>query len=335
MLGTEVVVGGMKGELDVAHTRAFTSYPFSRREAVSLQATKCAAEWADVNPKRTPLVGTRMTSHRSTVTLAVATLFCVLLLAGCATGPMTQLVVEETYVIESEGDAARQTQARVTVIDQGEPSFVASPVRVQACDGSRLLFRRVTETTYKGQQADKGKEKKTRIRRVPVFEEIHPLDGLYIRQLEIRNDTRHVLSLNRMEAVLVDAAGNDNEGIAKAELPHYLRHARPCRSTEEIIDRLRSMKFLGSNIRLRPGRAGHVLVAFPGIDKRILGDWTLELYGVPVETNAAGEVSQVRSFSLPLVSRGYRTTREMRKDSTFGPWRETQRSVTEIRSGTR
>ena len=316
-------------------TRVFTSDTDSCQRSVRLQGMNCAAD--GIAPKSQPALprGIGPTKIWSKALLPVTLLVSVLLLAGCATGPMTQFVVEETYVMESVGDTSRQTQGRVTVIDQGEPSFVASPVRVQACDGSRLLFRTVKETSYSEEQSEEDQEKETRIRRLPIFEEVNPLEGLYLRQLEIRNDTRHVLSLRRIEAVLLDAAGNDNEGISKAELGHYLRHIRPCHSTEELIDRLRSVKFLGSNIQLRPGRSGQVFVAFPGIDQRILGDWTLELYGVPVETNEAGEVSRVSSFAFPLLSRGYRTTRELYKDTTFGPWREIKRSVVEIESGIR
>ena len=317
------------------NTHASAIFPVACQRAVRLRAAKCAAEWiASKSPR--PLSRSIMAAnHWYTATLSVALLACVLPLAGCATGPVTQLVVEETYTLESVGDASRQREGSVTVIDQREPSFVASPVRVQACDGSRLLFRTVKETTYTKTKSDGDRKKRAPVRRLPVFEDVNPFRDLYIRQLEIRNDTGHVLSLNRIEAVLLDAAGNDNEGITKAELGHYLRHARPCRSTEEIIERLRSVKFLGSNIRLRPGRSAQVFVAFPGIDQRILGDWTLELHGVPVETNAAGEVSHVSSFAFPLVARGYRTTREMYKETTFSPWREIKRTVREIQPDTR
>ena len=211
--------------------------------------------------------------------------------------------------------------------DLGEQSQVVAPVRVQDCKGGRLLFRTVEKKSGK-----KGKERIHAERR-RVMTEVDPFRYLYVRRLKIRNGAEHVLSLSDIEAVLLDAAGNDNEGLTKSAIAHYLRSVRPCPSTEAVIASLRSLKFLGSNIRIRPGRVTQVLVAFSGIDKRVLGDWTLELHGFPVSTDAAGRVSRVTSFSFPLKARGFRTTIERRKETTFGPWREINRTVEEIEPG--
>ena len=248
----------------------------------------------------------------------------VLLLFGCATGPQTQVLVRDSFVMEAVDGTSKQTLGGVTAEDLGEQADVVPPVRVQACKGSRLLFREVKQRDKKG---------KTHTKRRPVFVEVDPFRNLHVRRLKIRNDTEHVLSLKRIEAVFVDAAGNDNEGMTRATLRRYLRSARPCPSTRAVVASLRSLKFLGSNIRLRPGRVTQVLAVFSGIDRRILGDWTLELHGVPVETDPAGRVSRVASLSFPFRTRGYRTTVERRKETTFGPWQELSRKVEEIDPG--
>ena len=258
--------------------------------------------------------------------LVPATLFMlVLLLFGCASGPQDQTVVQETFAIEAISGTSKQSSGGVTVEDLGEQAQIVPPVRVQACKGRRLLFRTVEKKRKKGG--------KTYTERRPVYTEVDPFHRLHVRRLKIRNDTEHVLYLDRIGAVLVDAAGNDNEGMSKSMLRHYLRSVRPCPSTEAVIVSLRSLRFIGANIRIRPGRVTQVLVVFSGINKRILGDWVLELHGVPVDTDPAGRVSRVASFSFPYAARGFRTTIERRKETTFGPWREISRTVKEIEPG--
>ena len=40
--------------------------------------------------------------------------------------------------------------------------------------------------------------------------DIDPLQGIYVRGLRVTNNTPNVLRLSRADAVMVDAAGNDN-----------------------------------------------------------------------------------------------------------------------------
>ena len=245
-------------------------------------------------------------------------------LSGCASGPQTRVVVRESFSIVAIGDKSSLTKGRITIEDMGELSHIIPPVRVQACEGSFLKYSRVKATTGKG---------KTHTKRRPVFEAVDPLRHLYVRRLKIRNDAEHILHLDRAETVLVDAAGNDNKGMTKGQLRRFWRAARPCPSTRRVIASLRGLKFLGSNIRILPGRVARVLVAFPRIDKRILGDWALEIHGLPVDTDNTGKISRVASFAFPLASRGYRTTIEMRKEELLAPWREISRRTEAIKPG--
>ena len=133
-----------------------------------------------------------------------------------------------------------------------------------------------------------------------------------------------------MSSSPVDAAGNDNELMTRSALRHDLLARRPCRSTEALIDSLRSVKLLGANIRIRPDRATILLAAFTGVDESILGDWTLDLHEVPVETDPAGEVLHAASFEFPLLGRGYRTTTRLRRERWFDSWKETHRTTEEV-----
>ena len=171
------------------------------------------------------------------------------------------------------------------------------------------------------------------IQTIPVYETVHPFDGLYLRKLKITNSTKHNIRLNRVDAVLVDAAGNDNELMTRSVLRHDLLARRPCRSTEALIESLRSVKLPGANIRIRPGRATELLAAFTGVDESILGDWTLELHEVPVETDPAGEVLYPASVEFPLLARGYRTTTRLRRERWFDSWKGTHRTTEKVGPG--
>ena len=260
---------------------------------------------------------------RHCLLMAIPSLF----LIGCASGPQTRVVVRDIFSLKAVVDKSEQTKGRVSIKDMGELSRIVPRVRVQACEGSFLKFRKVKVKTKK------DKKEKPRIKRRPVFEMVNPIQDLYIRELKIRNDAEHILYLNLVEAVLVDAAGNDNAGMAGEQLRRFWRANRPCSSTRHVIKSLWGLKFLGNNIRILPGRVVRVLAAFPRIDKRILGDWTLEIHGLPVETDQVGKASRISSFAFPLISRGYRTTIEMRKEELFAPWREINRKTEEIRPG--
>ena len=243
---------------------------------------------------------------------------------GCTTGPEVKTVVRETFSIEAIDSTSRQTIGNVTVEDLGETRGVVTSVQVQACDGPLPVGREVERRTTKGEKY---------IETIPVYETVDPFNGLYVRKLKITNSTKHNIRLNHVDAVLVDAAGNDNELMTRSALRHDLRARRPCRSTEALIDNLRSVKLLGADIRIRPGRATVLLAAFTGVDESILGDWTLELHEVPVEMGPAGEVLHAASFEFPLLAKGYRTTTRLRRERWFDSWKEIHRTTEEIGPG--
>ena len=265
----------------------------------------------------------RSSAHTPSLALRLALVLTVAALGGgCASDgePRFRTVVADTFAIEAVGGASKQTKQRITVEDMGEAQQVVRPMQVQACDGPHLRY-------------DEKKTKSGRIRQVPVYETVDPLQGIYVRRLKISNDTNNVMRLDRIDVVLVDAAGNDNEGMSKDVLQQNIKAARPCSSTQALVNSLRSLKILGSDARIRPGRRVEMLAAFASVDKSIVGDWTLEMNDFPVATNQAGEVTQVTSFKYPFVSKGYRTSIKYRKDSFFSPWVEVDRETEEIDPG--
>ena len=249
-------------------------------------------------------------------------LLIVMFLGGCETTPQLRSIVRDTYSVEAIGDTQKQTKESVTVEDFGEARQVLPPVRVQACNGPHLLF---DEREYIDSEGNR------RIRRIPVYETVDPLSGVYVRRLKITNGTEHNLRLGQTETVLVDAAGTERDGLVKGELAQNIRAGRPCASTNALIQNISTLKVLGSgDTRIRPGREDTFLVAFSGVDKSVTGDWTLELIDFPVATNEAAEVIRVTSFRFPLEAKGYRTTIQQRKESLFAPWEEIGRNTEEI-----
>ena len=84
---------------------------------------------------------------------------------------------------------------------------------------------------------------------------------------------------------------------------------------------------------MRPGRVTELYAALSGVDERIIGDWTLELHEVPVSFDLTGRVLRVATFEFPLVSRGFRTTKVLRKERLLEPWKVIHRATEEILPG--
>ena len=258
---------------------------------------------------------------------------------GCASTPKVRSVVQDTYVIEAVEGTQNQTKENITVVDLGEAQKVVQPVRVQACAGDKHRIKvtrkytgtvSLTETlgekhvleardkikTYKDKD-EKGNN--VIITEAPIYEDINPLLNHYVRRFKITNDTEHTLRLDRVDVVLIDGAGNDLEGLDKETLEQNIRAERPCSSSDVLIRTMGSLKLLGADTRVRPGRESTFLAVFHEVDKSILGDWTLELIDVPVATNEAGQVTRVTSFQFPLTAKLYRTTIQQRKEGFMSP----------------
>ena len=248
-------------------------------------------------------------------------LILVVLAGGCETTPEFRSVVRDTYSVEAVRGSEQQIQENITVEDMGEAQGIVQPTEVQACNGSHLLAAKKRE---------KDSDGNVFVRRVPVYEIVDPLSGIYLRRLRITNDTQHTLRLAGVDPVLVDGAGNDREGMDRETLAHLIRAARPCSSTYALIQTLESLKLLGADIRIRPGRKTTVMAAFSGVDKTITGDWTLELNDFSVGPDQETQVVRMTSFRIPLAARGFRTTIQQRREGMFSRWEEVSRSTEEI-----
>lgn len=152
-----------------------------------------------------------------------------ILVAGCETTPQARTLVLHTYLIKSVGNAQKQTKENITVQDMCEAKQVVRPVRVQACGGTRLLFKQREATRRRD-----GRRYKE-VRSVPVFETVDPLRGICVRWVKITNNSEHNPVFSRLDPVLVDCAGNDLEGLRAEVLIQNIRAGRPCSSTHALI----------------------------------------------------------------------------------------------------
>lgn len=242
---------------------------------------------------------------------------CAALLTACiASEPQTRVRTLDSFAIVTVEDQKAQKVDEVAIQDMGEVKDLIRPIQIQACEGSRLLFKEVR--TSQG------------IRRERVMVTVDPLLGVYVRRLRVTNDTTNVLNLNRADAVLVDAAGNDNE-LADTEIITQNILARfPCGTGQAAANTLRPLKMLGSDVRIRPGREVTFYAMFLNVDPSIVGDWILELNDFPVQTDAKGEVSKVAQFKFDLIAKGFRTRITEKKMGLLSPWVETDRATEEL-----
>ncbi len=244
------------------------------------------------------------------------------ILAGCATEPVTRVLLVDTYdIVAADDNERKQEKSNVIIEDQGEVEDLIQPVRVQDCIGAHYLYE---ETEYRDRNGQ------IRIRRTPVMVDVDPLQGVYVRRLRVTNNTSNVLRLNRADAVMVDAAGNDNEMADFQILAQNIKASLPCPSGDAVARTLRPLKILGADVRIRPGRETTFYAMFLNVDKSIVGDWVLELNDFPVETNQVGDVSRVEAFKFLLVSKGFRTEITQQRANLFYPWTEIERTTVEI-----
>ena len=252
-----------------------------------------------------------------------AAIGCILFLTACATTePVTRVLTFDAFEIVSADDhRKKQEKSNVIMEDQGEAEDVLQAVQVHDCDGANYRYE-VSEYT--------DREGRRQTRRTPVMVDVNPLQGVYVRRLRVTNNSPNVLRLSRADAVMVDPAGNDNELADLQILAQNIKADLPCPSGDAVTRNLRTLKILGADVRIRPGREVTFFVMFPSVDKSIVGDWILELNDFPVETDEVGDVSRVEAFKFPLVSKGFRTEVTQRKAGLFAPWVEVGRNTFEI-----
>ena len=257
----------------------------------------------------------------SIIARPILLILTVMFVGNCASYPQVRTIVRDSYVLEMVSDDKVVTKENITVEDVGEAKEAIAPLQVQKCVGTQLVVK-VKERKDKEGNVVERKE-------LPVYEDVYPLLDHYVRRLRVTNNTEHTLRLDRVDVVLIDGAGKDWEGLDKETLEQNIRAKRPCSSTGKLVESLSSLKLLGADTRVRPGRESTFLAVFKTVDKTILGDWALELIDVPVATNEAGQVTRVTSFEFPLIAKHYQTTIQQSKQSLMAPWKETGRSTKE------
>jgi len=255
------------------------------------------------------------TTNRKTILVASA----LLLFAGCASGPQYKSKTITEYVLtEDSKDRSQTTMDNVTIEDLGDAGEVVAPLKVHACRGGNLLYKKKSECNLSGRCWDV---------KVPAYESISLLQNAHLRKIKIHNNTEHMLVLDRADAVLVDPAGGEHSFADKGELADEIENNRPCTSTRKLVAQVKKVKLFGDTMRIRPGRNKLMYIAFPRLKIDMPGEWRLEMHNIPVETDAAGNISKAVSFEFPFLMKEIKTKFDYKKDGFFSSWVEVNRTV--------
>jgi hypothetical protein len=140
-----------------------------------------------------------------------------------------------------------------------------------------------------------------------VEEFIIPKNGL-LEKLLITNNTDHVIRLSNTVIVAFDPSGNQYQVLSKDEIKAQLQLGRACPSTNQLINRLSTVKFFDRNTELLPNMTTAGFLYYMPQDWHIPGTWKLTIYDFPVETEASGVVKKTISFDFRTVLKKYKDT---------------------------
>ncbi|MHB1685950.1 MAG: hypothetical protein ACYCVH_01010 [Ignavibacteriaceae bacterium] len=140
-----------------------------------------------------------------------------------------------------------------------------------------------------------------------VDEYIVPKNGL-LEKLLITNNTNHVIRFNNTVMVAFDPAGNQYPIMSKDEIKAQLQQERPCPSTNQLINKLNTIKFFDRNTELLPNMTTAGFIYYMPQDMRIPGTWKLTIYDFPVETDASGVVKKTIAFDFRSVEKKFKDT---------------------------
>ena len=216
--------------------------------------------------------------------LALFSISSLIVITGC--GP-------STYTLERYGfdpyspTEAKQTKENITIerVDLKEipPEF---KMVVQGCNAAGQTLVNQDNTPYM------------------VNELVLPKNGL-LEKLLITNNTDHVIRLNNTVMVAFDPAGNQYPTLTKDEIKAQLQSERYCSSTNQLINRINTIKFFDRNTELLPNMTTSGYIYVIPQDWKIPGIWKLSIYDFPVETEASGVVKKTIAFEFRSVCKKY------------------------------
>jgi len=210
-----------------------------------------------------------------------------LLFIGCGASTYTSDRFEFTPYSSTE---AKQTKENITIerVDLKEIPAEFKMV-VQGCNAAGQTLVNSDNTPYM------------------VNELVIPKKGL-LEKLLITNNTNHVIRLNNTVMVAFDPSGNQYPIMSKDEIKAQLQQERYCPSTNQLINRLTTIKFFDRNTELLPNMTTAGFIYYIPQDWKIPGTWKLTIYDFPVETEASGVVKKTIAFDFRTVVKQFRDT---------------------------
>jgi hypothetical protein len=243
-----------------------------------------------------------------------------LILTGCGKPQFQSKVYTSHQIIKDKQYdlKMKQTKQGVTIEDKGYAGNLSTNIRLQECSNGQLQTERVKKCDKNGQCWYEN---------VPSFVNANPFNGVYVRKIKFHNNTNHILYLNRTDVVLVDAAGTEHEAKTKESLEEYIESLWACSNVKQLTNSVARLKVLGDRAKVRPGRNSEFLLPFVDTSINIAGEWQLEIIDVPTKTDEAGKVLKKVSFEIPFLVKETKTQIDYKKDGTYSPWKEINRTV--------
>lgn len=230
--------------------------------------------------------------------MALVGVSAVLFSVGC--GPVTFTQTRMSWVPGSP-EEKKQTKEGITIESQTLYEWPADFYQsVQDCNGPNLSYSRPT--------------KRRAGEPIMVTQSILPA-GAFLVQLNITNDTDHVIRMGNTAIALFDPADTQYEALGKDELIRYRMQERPCSSTNNLVMGIQTLKIIGANTELLPQRATKGYLVFIVAKKDLPGAWKSTIYDLPVETDAAGRPTKTVRFEFKSWAKKYIDT--YRRESAF------------------
>jgi len=132
--------------------------------------------------------------------------------------------------------------------------------------------------------------------------------GCWIEKIGITNNTRHIIQLDKITAILFDPAGNAYDMLTKEEIGSYINVQRPCSGSQLLIDQLNIIKFITPDKNLLPNITTTGYLLFKPQKTTIEGAWKLSLYNVPCNMDDAGKVIDKADFEFISIVKKYEDT---------------------------
>lgn len=142
-----------------------------------------------------------------------------------------------------------------------------------------------------------------------VIEKNYLPENMIAFKIDIKSDINHVINFEKAYFLLKDPNGNLHKAVSIGAEENWssVNWCATKEQSKKYYDHMNSIYDIRSTMVL-PLDSVEAYVAFAPGNRNIPGDWKLEIYEVPVATNAAGITSITDHFKAKAIVRKWETT---------------------------